>query len=50
MSVAIVSLPSGLEPNTDSLRDLVSSGSVDFYEISATGEVVLYWRYLRFIR
>ena len=46
MAVAIVGLPGGLEPRHDQLKELVKSGSIDFYEVRGR-EVVLYWRCMK---
>lgn len=44
--VAIIGLPGGLEPRHDQLKELVTSGQIDAYEVMGR-EVVLYWRGLR---
>ncbi len=46
MTVAIIGLPGGLEPRHDQLKELVKSGTVDFYETRGR-EVILYQRCLR---
>ena len=43
MTVAIVSLPGGLEPRIDELDELQDSGAFAYYEIRGR-DVVFYWR------
>jgi len=43
MTLAIVGLPGGLEPRHEQLRELVSSGTIDFYEVLGR-EVAIYLR------
>jgi hypothetical protein len=43
--VAIIGLPGGLEVRHDSLKELVTAGKIDAYEVRGR-EVILYWRYL----
>lgn len=43
MVVAIIGLPGGIEPQHDSLKQLVQRGTIAFYEIIGR-EIVLYWR------
>ena len=43
MTVAIVGLPGGLEPNTEQLNELMKTGKCDFYELRGR-EVIFYWR------
>jgi len=45
MPVAIVGVPGGLEVRHDQLKELVTSGKIDAYEVIGR-EVVLYWRSL----
>ena len=45
MSVALIGIPGGLEVDHSCLARLVSSATVDFYEVR-NGVVVLYWRML----
>jgi len=41
--VAIVGLPGGMEPRHDQLKELVTKGKIDAYEVRGR-EVILYWR------
>jgi hypothetical protein len=43
MVVAVIGLPSGLEPRYDLLKELQQSSRISFFEINGR-EVVLYWR------
>ncbi len=43
MTVAIVGLPGGVEPNTQQLDELMEAGKFDYYELRGR-EVVFYWR------
>eukprot|EP00271_Cylindrocystis_brebissonii_P001490 TRINITY_DN1174_c0_g1_i3.p1 TRINITY_DN1174_c0_g1~~TRINITY_DN1174_c0_g1_i3.p1 ORF type:complete len:1643 (-),score=346.01 TRINITY_DN1174_c0_g1_i3:2418-7346(-) len=46
MVVAIVGLPAGLEVRHEQLKELVTRGTLPFYEVRGSREVVLYWRSL----
>ncbi|GAQ87713.1 alpha-2-macroglobulin [Klebsormidium nitens] len=45
MTIAILGLPGGLEPRPDQLRELVTRGDVDLYELRGR-DVIFYWRTL----
>jgi len=44
MVIAIIGIPGGLEPRIDSLKDLVKTNKIAFYELFGAREVVFYWR------
>jgi hypothetical protein len=46
MPLAIIGLPAGLEPRFERLKELVSAGQIDSYEIRGR-ELILYWRGLK---
>ena len=43
MTVAIVGLPGGVEPNAEELGELMKAGKFDYYELRGR-EVIFYWR------
>jgi hypothetical protein len=45
MTLAIIGLPAGLQPDAKQLDQLRKAGTVDYYETRAR-EVILYWRSL----
>jgi len=46
MTIAIIGLPGGMEARIDSLKELVKTEKVAYYELFGAREVVLYWRAL----
>jgi hypothetical protein len=45
MTIAILGLPAGLQPQADQLDKLKKAGTIDYYETRAR-EVICYWRAL----
>jgi len=46
MTIAIIGLPGGMEARIDSLKELVKTEKVAYYELFGAREIVLYWRAL----
>eukprot|EP01117_Protostelium_nocturnum_P005670 TRINITY_DN2049_c0_g1_i3.p1 TRINITY_DN2049_c0_g1~~TRINITY_DN2049_c0_g1_i3.p1 ORF type:complete len:1420 (+),score=454.86 TRINITY_DN2049_c0_g1_i3:93-4352(+) len=44
MTLAVIGIPGGLEPRIDKLKELVKSGTIDYYETLGR-RIALYWRY-----
>lgn len=44
LTVAIIGLPGGLEPRIKKLQELREAGTISYYELRGSREVVLYWR------
>ena len=46
LPLAVIGLPAGLEPRHERLKEMISAGEIDAYEILGR-ELVLYWRALK---